>query len=175
MAGNLYGTTSAEGACDYCGVVFKLWPDGTETVLRRFNSRAGKLPYGGVVVDGVGNLYGATSQGGANKDGVAFKITPDGAFSVLHDFAGGQDGSYPFGDLLLRASGSIYGTTQYGGAGYGVLYRLEQNGLKALYSFPEGLDFPQGGLIEDEYGNLFGAAYGFEPKGTYGAVFELMR
>jgi len=67
-AGNLYGTAAGGGnpACaNGCGTVFKLAPDGTETVLYAFAGLAdGSVPGGGLVMDAMGNLYGAAEEGG---------------------------------------------------------------------------------------------------------------
>jgi uncharacterized repeat protein (TIGR03803 family) len=82
--GNLYGTTVTGG--DYscgsggCGTVFKLAPgkkgNWTVTLLHSFAGAEGSYPYGGLVQDSAGNLYGTTGQGGVSSDGVLFKITP---------------------------------------------------------------------------------------------------
>jgi uncharacterized repeat protein (TIGR03803 family) len=89
--GNLYGTTIAGGdtSCDApsgCGMVFKLDTNGNETVLHSFSGGAdGSFPYAGLVLDGQGNLYGTTFNGGLNTCtneasgegcGVVFKLTP---------------------------------------------------------------------------------------------------
>jgi len=74
-AGNLFGTTWRGGASDF-GVVFKLDPSGTETVLHSFSGSDGKIPYGTLVLDKAGNLFGTTYEGGAYGGGVVFKITP---------------------------------------------------------------------------------------------------
>src|ERR1700722_14421343 len=59
-AGNLYGTTA--GGCVYYGTVFKLAPDGTETVLHCFRKAGdGAYPYSSLIRDGKGNLYGTTT------------------------------------------------------------------------------------------------------------------
>jgi uncharacterized repeat protein (TIGR03803 family) len=75
-AGNLYGTTNSggTGVCSFyyptgCGTVFELTPTGSgwmETILYSFTGAAdGAIPlYGPVVMDGQGNLYGATTWGG---------------------------------------------------------------------------------------------------------------
>jgi len=64
--GNLYGTTG-EGGAYAGGVVFKLTPDGTETVLYSFCAQTkcadGDLPEGALVLDRKGNLYGTTNSG----------------------------------------------------------------------------------------------------------------
>ena len=79
QAGNLYGMTYGDRGPDY-GTVFKLTPGGgswTEIVLHRFaNGDDGGSPYGSLVFDTDGNLYGTTSYGGAYDAGVVFEITP---------------------------------------------------------------------------------------------------
>src|SRR5262249_9602165 len=91
--GNLYGTTEYGGdnACSEtgigCGVVFRIAPDGTETVLHIFEAGSdGSRPFGGVVQDLSGNLYGTTSGGGASSCGTVFSVSPHGAEAVLHAF-----------------------------------------------------------------------------------------
>ena len=86
-AGNLYGITYQGGihfcqGIGTCGTVFELSPregDGwTETVLHNFNSNRsdGFYPYGALVMDGAGNLYGTTGLGGIYGSGTVFEITP---------------------------------------------------------------------------------------------------
>src|ERR1700675_4408113 len=76
-AGNLYSTTYY-GGTNSVGTVFKLSPNGTETVLHSFaaNGSDGTHPYAGLVMDTIGNLYGTTYSGGANGYGTVFKVTP---------------------------------------------------------------------------------------------------
>src|SRR5258708_10446527 len=69
-AGNLYGTAAiGDTNCDPpygCGVVFKLDPSGTETVLHSFEGQPsdGAEPgWGALTRDGAGNLYGTTFLG----------------------------------------------------------------------------------------------------------------
>jgi uncharacterized repeat protein (TIGR03803 family) len=77
--GNLYGTTSSGGQ-NGKGAVFQLTSDGgswTYTSLHDFTGGAdGSFPYGSVVFDAQGNLYGAAYSGGADNAGVVFQITP---------------------------------------------------------------------------------------------------
>jgi uncharacterized repeat protein (TIGR03803 family) len=82
-AGKLYGTTNFGGSpsCSSgCGVVFRLTKGGngmwTETVLQSFSGNDGEVPYGNVIVDAAGNLYGTTLNGGTAGYGVIFKVTP---------------------------------------------------------------------------------------------------
>jgi uncharacterized repeat protein (TIGR03803 family) len=87
--GNLYGTTLIGGGnfgtCNPfpdnpvgCGVVYKLAPDGTQTILHTFaNTSDGGYPNGNLFLDAAGNVYGTTASGGdpTCSCGVAFKIT----------------------------------------------------------------------------------------------------
>jgi uncharacterized repeat protein (TIGR03803 family) len=123
--GNLYGTTREGG--DYhawcsggCGTVFKLAPDGKETVLYAFAGGSdGFVPVGGVIADGNGNLYGTTLGGGSSNCssgcGTVFKVTPEGKERLLYTFTGGDDGMHPFAGLLADTKGNLYGTTERGG------------------------------------------------------------
>jgi uncharacterized repeat protein (TIGR03803 family) len=116
-SGNLYGTTLYGGGCSSCGVVFKLSPSGTYTVLHSFTGGSdGIAPYAGLIADSSGNLYGTTTGGGASGKGTVFKLSPSGTETVLHSFTGGSDGNIPFGGLIADSSGNLYGTTENGGA-----------------------------------------------------------
>jgi uncharacterized repeat protein (TIGR03803 family) len=134
-AGNLYGTTYGGGAYTD-GTVFELTPKAgggwTEKVLHNFGSyRDGAAPTAGLIFDKAGNLYGTTSLGGARNEGTVFELTPKagGGWTekVLHSFnPNGRDGFGPFDDLILDASGNLYGTTYYGGVyGYGMVFEIK--------------------------------------------------
>jgi uncharacterized repeat protein (TIGR03803 family) len=126
-SGALYGETPSGGANGF-GTVFKLTPPASgqtgwvETVLYSFAGQAdGATPYGGLVVDHRGVLFGTTIAGGVSDGyGTVFRLTPNAggtwSHNVLHRFghAAGKtiDGSVPFGDLVLGAGGVLYGTTQ---------------------------------------------------------------
>lgn len=89
-AGNLYGTTYAgggtacpNGATEGCGAVFKLDSSGNLTQLHGFKGGTdGSQPFGSLVQDSAGSLYGTTSLGGVFPArchygcGAVFKITP---------------------------------------------------------------------------------------------------
>jgi uncharacterized repeat protein (TIGR03803 family) len=184
--GNLYGTTFY-GANGY-GVVFKLTPnsDGrwTESVLYGFTGGVdGDSPYGGLIFDAAGNLYGTTVDGGAYGSGVVFKLTPnsDGRWteSVLYSFTGGADGSNPFGGVIFDTVGNLYGTTQTSGKGDGTVFKLTPNSdggwtESVLHSFTGGRDrgFPDAGVIFDGAGNLYGTTAGSSSENN-GMVFKL--
>ncbi len=182
-SGNRYGTTSQGGnfACGGgCGVVYKLAPGGTETVLHAFDGSDGQYADTPLIIDASGNLYGATATGGGKGScnlgcGVAFKIAPDGTETVLHAFSGGKDGGFP-NALIADKKGNLYGTTAIGGAhGDGTVFELRSNGKElVLYSFAGGNDGagPAAGVIRDKLGNLYGTTAG---GGLYnsGTVFKL--
>jgi len=119
--GNLYGTTEAGGrttACNGvgCGIVFKIAPDGTETVLYNFTGGDdGAHPAAGLLRDKRGNLYGTTLAGGSGSQGTAFKLSTKGSLSVLNTFTG--EGAQPAGNLLAGPDKLLYGTTQFGSDG----------------------------------------------------------
>jgi uncharacterized repeat protein (TIGR03803 family) len=116
-AGNLYGTTSTGGAFPGLGVVFKLAPDGTETVLHSFSGSDGATPYAGLVIDKAHNLYGATTGQLAQGDqgyGNIFRLGRDGTLTLLHTFVG-TDGTGPNSTLDIKGS-MLYGTAEEGGS-----------------------------------------------------------
>ncbi|HEX4077254.1 MAG TPA: choice-of-anchor tandem repeat GloVer-containing protein [Rhizomicrobium sp.] len=174
-AGNLYGTTLAGGAGG-TGVVFKLAPDGTETVIHSFSDES---PRSGVMRNKKGNFYG-TAAGGCC--GLVYKLAKDGTETVLYAFTGGADGDGPgfFGSLVADKAGNLYGTTVGGGVyGEGVVFKVAPGGTETvLHSFMGGRDgsIPDGGVIADEAGNLYGTTYmggGTGCGGGCGTVFKL--
>src|SRR5215469_12539155 len=192
-AGNLYGTTAYGGDRNCpdrvvpsgCGVVFKIAPDGTETVLHAFaNGGEGNEPLGGLVMDQSGNLYGMTQLGG-NGFGNIFEVAPDGTETVLYTFQGEPDGARPAGELIMDGAGNLYGTTGFGGNpcqhsifGCGTVFKLEPNGSESvLYAFNQGCCdgiVPDAGLVADAGGNLYGTnLFGGDPECGCGAVFKL--
>jgi uncharacterized repeat protein (TIGR03803 family) len=201
--GNLYGTTFAGGnnvaECGGegkgCGTMFKVSPDGTETVLYIFcsltNCSDGAEPEAGLITDQDGNFYGTTTIGGtgscdSTQCGTVFKIAPDGTESVLYSFQGGGDGAFPEASLIADTSGNLYGTTLGGGNSTncyyscGTVYKLTPDGTESvLYSFKGGSYgyWPDAGLIMDSVGNLYGTTTygggGCRAVGGCGIVFKL--
>jgi uncharacterized repeat protein (TIGR03803 family) len=161
-SGNLYGTTESGGQANK-GVVYKLDHTGHETVLYSFTGLSdGCYPYGGVIRDSAGNLYGTTAQCG-NGEGLVFKIDTTGHETVLYTFTGGLDGGSPWAGVISDSSGNLYGTTFYGGsADAGVVFRVDTGGHETvLYNFTGGFDgkSPQAGVVLDSAGNLYGTTY----------------
>ena len=118
-----------------------------EKVLYSFQgSPDGSVPAGGVVFDKAGNLYGATTGGGASscisfgECGTVYRLTPPikkgnpWTEVVLYVFRGNaaNDGATPGGGLLIDSSGNLYGTTAYGGTGGCILLGTKM-GCGAVY------------------------------------------
>jgi uncharacterized repeat protein (TIGR03803 family) len=206
-AANLYGTTSTGGAYNG-GTVFELSPQAgggwTRKILHQFkaNGIGGSSPYGSLIFDAAGNLYGTTVYGGAGNSGTVFELTPTAGGNWkenrLHSFGSFiSDGVFPFSSLVFDVAGNLYGTTAEGGGGSGgcggqgcgtvfeltptagggwkekILHRFKLNGV-------DGIN-PIGGLIFDGAGNLYGTTgQGGDLQCTgdggqvgCGAVFEL--
>jgi uncharacterized repeat protein (TIGR03803 family) len=181
--GNLYGT--AEN-------VFKLTQKGTETVLYTFTyyGTDGTAPQGGLLRDSAGNLYGTTQFGGdltcdaPYGCGVVFKVDHAGHETVLYSFHGGTDGMEPIAGVIRDSAGTLYGTTYWGGDlncgfqyGCGTVFKLDTAGTETvLHSFTWGADsgFPEGGLVMDKAGNLYGTTYG-NGTDTPGTVYKVTK
>ena len=57
------------------------WAQGQYKTIHRFNKQTGvrgRAPYGGLIFDAAGNLYGTTYSGGAHGHGTVFELTPNG-------------------------------------------------------------------------------------------------
>ncbi len=173
--GNLYGTTNSGGADDQ-GTVYKLTPEGVETILHSFTGGAdGGEPFGAVTFDAAGNLYGTTNYGGSHFSGVVFKLTPAGEESVVYNFAGGADGAYPAAGVTLDAAGNLYGTTSEGGANFvGTVYKVDAAGKETiLYNFGvgEGGFFPESPVVLDSAGNIYGTT--IQGGHNFGVVYKV--
>jgi uncharacterized repeat protein (TIGR03803 family) len=131
--GNLYGATVTGGACELCGIVFRLTPTAhgpwKKSTLYEFKSdTGGRQPYDGVVFGANGSLYGATSRSGdlTCDCGTVFKLAPrvSGEWheTSLHIFTGNGDGAAPRGGLILDTAGKAYGTTT--DDGWGLVYEI---------------------------------------------------
>jgi len=179
-AGNLYGTTIGGGTGGH-GVVYKVDTAGHETILHSFTGGTdGGTPYGGVIRDSDGNLYGTAYGGGTAGAGVVYKLNPAGQEAVLYNFTGGADGGFPYAGVIRDSAGNLYGTASSGGSGflqsgYGVVYKLSAAGQQTvLYTFTGGFDggSPFAGVIADGAGNLYGTA-GYGGTEGKGVVYKL--
>ena len=186
VAGNIYGTTIAEG-----GIVYKLssglqgW---TYQVPYSFDNLFGPYrPYAGVLSDTAGNLFGTTSGGGEPDCyrmidcGTVFELSPVGsswALKVLHEFDG-NDGGIPIGGLISDRFGNLYGANSIG-----FIYMLTPNDGSWSFntlatvqgtcqSFILGPSCgPWDTLAMGADGSLYGTAYALGLYG-YGSVFRL--
>jgi len=191
-AGNLYGTTA--GGPSGPGSVFKLTRYGnswTESVLWGFSGTDGANPYGNLVLDSAGNIYGTNFDGGYSSCylgcGTVFELTPNGnswTESILHYFQGGADGDGPYAGLTFDNSGNLYGVTSANGPiGGGTVFELTASNGGWTYSVAYGLpgetssEFPnpgpRGSLIVGPAGNLYGTTI-MNGSQNLGTVFMLM-
>jgi uncharacterized repeat protein (TIGR03803 family) len=178
-AGNLYGTTNSGGdnsvdgcntfSSDGCGTLFELAPVSPGrwklTTLVAFNFIDGALPVAGVTLDGKGNLFGATTKGGALSGGTVFSMTQvSGQWKPASLYSFAQANSQPSGNLVVDDAGNLYGTTYQGGVNlWGSVFQLVPDGAgwteQTLYSFPVAGArtgaYPSDGVFMDGSGNLF--------------------
>lgn len=196
--GSIYGTSPC---CYYGeqgeGVLFKLaLAIGRYRFTKLFAfTGLGPFPNGGLIVDNTGTFFGTAYQGGSSPvDGAVFALAPSGSGyteSTIYNFKGGSDGANPAVGLTEGKSGTLYGTTAFGGAltgscrgsGCGVVFELTPGGSgyteSVLHRFEAGSDGnePFAQLVSDKHGDLFGTTqYGGGapscPDGC-GTVFEL--
>ena len=165
------------------------WAQSKYNTLHRFGDKDGDSPSFSLIFDQAGNLYGTTKYGGDFDWGTVFQLTPhsDGKWTerVLYSFTDGNDGARPLANLIWDQAGNLYGTTTIGGnstclgGGCGVVFQLSPNQdgswtESVLYAFKGGADGgePNGGLILDQAGNLYGTTTG---RGTskWGTVLSL--
>ena len=188
-SGNLYGTASYAGA-GY-GIVFKIDTKNKETVLYSFQgaaNRDGATPYGELVADAAGNLYGTTYAGGDycsyasdSGCGTVFKLDIKTLKeTVLYRFTGvNDDGALPQCTLVMDKKGNLYGTTSTGGNNSfsGVVFKLTKSSktwketILHTFSGSDGAQ-PNGPVVADSTGNLYSVTYGGGSLG-YGTVFKL--
>lgn len=186
-SGNFYGTTFYGGINTY-GTVFRLSPDGVETILHNFayDGGDGFYPEASLIMDSSGNLYGTTQSGGAYGAGTVFEVTAEGNYSILHNFDGAtRDGVIPITSLTLDSHGNLYGVTYRGGAydnnqDGGTVFKLSpgSNGSwqeSILYNFGQetgSCQEPESNVLFDAKGNLYGTTTYGGPSGG-GCAYEL--
>ncbi len=196
--GNLYGMTTYGGLAG-TGTVFELehHPDGTWSVkvLQDIDVNDYARSVYGLVFDGEGNLYGTISNGGQYGGGVVFELSPTSSGpwkqKILYNFHSNSHysgGAGPAGRLAVDQDGNLYGVTFEGGygcfpGGCGIVYELSPTASgeweeTILHKFTGGSDgkYPDGGLIFDRTGNLYGTASegGLVNADCYcGTVFKL--
>jgi uncharacterized repeat protein (TIGR03803 family) len=183
-AGNLYGTANGGGSGH--GTVFQLTPSGSgwsENTLYGFQDASdGGTPFGGLVFDSTGDLYGATSTGGSGGGGTVYELASSGGgwtFDVIGSFAGSAYLPGPYDSLTMDAAGNLYGTTYKDGAhSAGSVFELTPSDggwtLTDLYDFTGGKDggLPYGSVLVGANGNLYGTASQGGANG-YGVVWKI--
>ena len=180
-------------------------PDGPPVqvqfqIIHSFGGPGDGLGGDGLVMDGMGNLYGV-GGGGPDGGGTVFELTPgaNGQWTetILHNFPQGDpsDGYDPIGRLVIDEAGNLYGVTVFGGDGQycppfdscGTVYEVSPgaNGVwteSILYNFCSLPDCADGGspLVAPTLGpggSLYGvaswAAYQLTP-GSGGWTFTLL-
>ena len=146
----------------------------TYTVLRNFNDTDGCCAGSpSMLAQGKdGNIYGATTSGGAHFYGNIFKMTPTGTFTNLYSFDF-TAGAGPQGGLSMGLDGNFYGTTYQGGAhSAGTIFQVTHAGVfKSLYSFTNGTDgaYPKAPPVQAPDGNL----YGTTGNGTVAVLYKV--
>ncbi len=162
----------------------------TFNALHDFGGSDAAAPFGNLISDSAGNIYGVAAGGGIQNSagcsgaqfvettycGAVFQLTKTASggytFHILHQFTGGSDGGSPFAGLTLDSGGNLYGTTAFGGScpsafGCGVVYELSPTASgpwteTVLYSFQNGIDggIPESQMVFDSDGNLYGTTLG---------------
>ena len=170
--GRLYGAVTAGGRYG-SGVVFELNAGGFGErdlkILYAFRGQPdGSFPYGALLFDQPGNIYGTTYYGGADGIGAVYKLSPqpvgEWAEEVLYSFQQGTDGNSPISNLVFDVAGNLYGTTSEGGLGSGTIFKLSPVGagkwtetvVHAFEGPPDGA-FAYNGMVVDTFGNFYGA------------------
>ncbi len=166
-AGHLFGTTEQGGSTGY-GTVYELAHSKSgwkESVLYEFSGTTdGAGPNSGLIMDSSGNLYGTTNYGGTSGWGTVFELEHSSTGwteKVLYSFVTGE--GFPGGNLVFDQSGNLYGAESAVGC-CGAVFELAPNQGQwkesVLYTFTgnshkDGM-FPNGALIFDAGGNLYG-------------------
>jgi len=168
--GRLYGTALGDNQHPY-GTAYQLVPSGsgwTENAVHAFQGEDdGDAPVGGLIIDGAGNLYGVTGDGGSGGGGVVYELSPRAngwTFIPIYSLVGGPGGGSE-STLTMDAAGNLYGNATYDGAfHHGSVFKLTPNNgswsYTDLYDFTGGADGsnPIGTMALDADGNLYGTA-----------------
>jgi uncharacterized repeat protein (TIGR03803 family) len=145
-------------------------------ILANFDSSSGENPLAGLTADRQGNFFGVTQFGGHHNDGTIFELPVGGNTPIPLASFNGVNGANPNGAVVVDAHGNVFGTAPQGGANnVGTAFELAagSNTITVLAAF-NGANgaFPQGGLITDGQGNLFGTTQNGGSPGQ-GNIVEL--
>jgi uncharacterized repeat protein (TIGR03803 family) len=150
--GNFYGA-AAGGGNGQNGVLFKITPTGTYTVVHYFGGGFdGAVPAFPPLQASDGNLYGTTV--GDSSGSTVYKYTLSGKFSTIFQF----NGQFVGLSLIQGADGGLYETGSGGAKGCGGIFKMSTTGVMLQsYSFPcgDGGNGPEG-LLQAADGNFYG-------------------
>ena len=194
--GNFWGVTRyTNNGTSTNGIIFKIHElTGGFTRVYSFpttsSSANGRVPQGGLYHDGAGNLWGTTSLGGTYGNGTVFKynISAGTLTNIVHFSdrtiqAGAIKGSGAASALVPDGNGFLWGVTPYGGSsiGDGTVFKVEMatNTATSVLEFSNNGatnkgQYPQGPLVNDGTGNLWGVA-NYGASGGKGSVFKIDR
>jgi uncharacterized repeat protein (TIGR03803 family) len=171
--GLLYGMTSTGGDSDK-GTVFSFDPvTGKDSIVVNLNNSTGIYPLGSLIQASNGLIYGMTPHGGSRNLGTMFYYNPvTGNDSVLINF-NDTNGANPLGSLMQASNGLLYGMTQYGGYGQGVIfsYNITTGADSVLQKMAFYTTFPQGSFIQGNDGLLYATTSG-GGSNSYGTIFS---
>ena len=170
--GHMYGAATTGGA-NGSGTVFRLTPTRIgewdfQTLYSFQGAPDGSFPYGALLFDTAGNLYGTTYYGGVNGLGAVYSLSPNGtgewSETVLYSFRAGRDGNSSISNLVFDSAGNLYGTTSEGGLGSGTIFKLTpgpsgtwtESLPHRFAGSPDGA-FPYTGMVGDGAGSFYGA------------------
>lgn len=149
----------------FVGSAVQMAQSQTYQVIHNFTDIGsdGATPYGGPILDPLGNLYGTTYLGGYGGSGTVYKLSPQGSswkYTSLYSFKGQWDGAGPaFGSLAFDGNRGLFGTTE-GGGDFGTAFAVCQcaHHEVVVHSFGAGTDGAQpiGGVVFDSAGNFYG-------------------
>lgn len=180
-SGNIYGYNWGTATSRGDGFLYEVTNKGKYSVLHTFCASGdcsdGSEPSGGPIMDKEGNLYGVTTYGGSSGNGVIFKVTPKHEYSVLYSMNGVNGEGQPVGGLVQDSEGLMYGCASLGSDGNGAIFSIATAGaFSIVYSFTgsqaDGFG-PEGPLILDSAGNLYGVTNNGTATGESSPVFKI--
>lgn len=186
-AGNIYGIAELGGSHQK-GAAYKISPAGSGWVFKTIFGFRGSpdagYPYGGLIADPAGNLYGTTYYGGQFGLGSVYELRLVGGQyqeRLLYSFQGGSDGSSPTTTLIFGNAREVFGTTSAGGnsCDCGTVFKvgIHTRHESVIYRFGSSQSdgaYPYYGLSFDAKGDLVtstvaggtfgqGVLFGIEP------------
>ena len=193
--GALYGAaqggvqTCGKDGTSYCGLIYEARPGPTAganalcgwnvTNIYQFTSNTDAWNGTVSTFDSAGNLYGFSPIGGAGGEGAVFELLPSGGGwteKILYSFPQDNSAGTVPNSLLLGQDGNLYGTAEYGGNGYGVVFQLVQSGSgwteNILHAFTDTTDGTQpAGLVQSPSGEIYGFSICDGYAGSYCTIY----